>query len=96
MIGGGTIARLAFADMLPPVALHRRSKGVFSQYNAAFYNRNKAAMRRFLLEGRLRDRGLLDAQALSDFFERPQAPRDRSYMRIVDLCRMENWLRHQP
>lgn len=98
-IAGGhnrAVARLAFADMLPPVVLHRRSKGMFSQYNAAFYNRNKAAMRRFLLEGRLRDRRLLDAQALSEFFERPQAPRDRSYMRIVDLCRTENWLRHQP
>lgn len=98
-IAGGrnrAVARLAFADVLPPVVLHRRSKGLFSQYNGAFYNRNKAAMRRFLLEGRLRDRGLLDAQALSDFFERPQVPRDRSYMRIVDLCRAENWLRHQP
>ena len=72
------------------------SKGMFSQYNAAFYNRNKAAMRRFLLEGRLHDRRLLDAQALSEFFERPPAPRARSYMRIIDLCRMENWLRHQP
>lgn len=90
------VARLAFADVLPPVVLHRRSKGMFSQYNAAFYSRNKWAMRRFLMEGRLRDRGLLDAQALSDFFERPQVPRDRSYMRIVDLCRAENWLRHQP
>ncbi len=90
------VARLAFADVLPPVVLHRRSKGMFSQYNAAFYNRNKAAMRRFLLEGRLNDRRLLDAQALSDFFERPQVPRDRSYMRIIDLCRTENWLRHQP
>lgn len=98
-IAGGrnrAVARLAFADVLPPVVLHRRSKGMFSQYNAAFYNRNKAAMRRFLLEGRLHDRRLLDAQALSEFFERSPAPRDRSYMRIIDLCRTENWLRHQP
>lgn len=97
-VAGGrnrAVARLAFADVLPAPVLHRRSKGNFSQYNAAVYRRNKASMRRFLLEGRLRDHGLLDTDALSSFFDRPLQPRDRSFMRIFDLCRAENWVRHQ-
>lgn len=97
-VAGGrnrAVARLAFSDALPAPVLHRRSKGNFSQYNAAVYHRNKESMRRFLLEGRLRDQGLLDADALSAFFDRPLPPRDRSFMRIFDLCRAENWVRHQ-
>ncbi len=90
------VARLAFADALPPVVLHRRSKGTFSQYNAAVYARNREAMRRFLLEGELHARGFIDDQALMDYMARPSVPRDGSYMRVIDLCRAENWVRHQP
>jgi len=98
-IAGGrnrSVARHAFADVLPPVALHRRSKGIFSQYNGAFYGRSKRALRSFLLDGELQARHLLNTEALSTLFSRPPAPRDRSFMRIIDLCRVENWLRHQP
>jgi asparagine synthase (glutamine-hydrolysing) len=97
-ITGGSnraVARLAFSDVLPAPVLHRRSKGNFSQYNGAVYRRNKDSMRRFLLEGHLQAHGLLDADALSEYFGRPLAPRDRSFMRIFDLCRTENWVRHQ-
>jgi len=97
-VAGGqnrAVARLAFADILPPVVLHRRSKGSFSQYNGAFYARNRDAMRRFLLEGELHGRGFIDDRALSDYMARPSVPRDSSYMRVVDLCRAENWVRHQ-
>lgn len=89
------VARLAFSDTLPAPVLHRKSKGNFSQYNGAVYRRNKEAMRRFLLEGRLQGHGLLDPDALSAYFDRPLSPRDRSFMRIFDLCRTENWVRHQ-
>ncbi|MGP1680627.1 MAG: asparagine synthase-related protein, partial [Burkholderiales bacterium] len=89
------VARLAFSDALPAPVLHRKSKGNFSQYNGAVYRRNKEAMRRFLLEGRLMGHGLLDADALSGYFDRPLSPRDRSFMRIFDLCRTENWVRNQ-
>lgn len=97
-VAGGrnrAVARLAFSDILPEHVLHRGSKGSFSQYNGAVYRRNKDAMRRFLLEGQLQAHGLLDVDALSRFFERPLSPRDRSFMRIFDLCRTENWVRHQ-
>lgn len=89
------VARLAFSDSLPANVLHRRSKGNFSQYNGAVYRRNKDAMRKFLLDGMLASRDLLDTQAVSDLLDRPLVLRDRSYARIVDLCRTENWLRHQ-
>lgn len=89
------VARLAFSDLLPSIVLHRRSKGNFSQYNGAVYRRNKQAMQAFLMDGELRSMNLLDTDALQSFFGRPLGPRDQSYMRIVDLCRAENWIRHQ-
>lgn len=89
------VARMAFSGSLPSNVLHRRSKGNFSQYNGAVYRRNKDAMRTFLLDGLLASMGLLDGQAVSELLDRPLVLRDRSYTRIVDLCRTENWLRHQ-
>jgi asparagine synthase (glutamine-hydrolysing) len=89
------IARLAFSDALPAPVLHRMSKGNFSQYNGAVYHRNREAMRRFLLEGELQRHGLLDSDAVSAYFDRPLKPRDRSFMRVFDLCRTESWVRHQ-
>ena len=97
-IAGGrnrAVARIAFADVLPPVVLHRRSKGTFSQYNGAFYARNREGMRRFLLEGEWRARGFIDERALADCMDQPSVPRDQSFQRVVDLCRAENWVRRQ-
>lgn len=98
-IAGGqnrAIARLAFADVLPQDILNRRSKGTFMSYVGAAYRENKSVVRELLLNGRLRERNLVDARALNDFLERDQAPRDRSFRRVLDLCMVENWLRHQP
>ncbi|WP_140909464.1 asparagine synthase-related protein [Cognatiluteimonas lumbrici] len=97
-IDGGrnrAVARMAFSDALPSIVLQRRSKGDFAQYNGAVYRRNKDAMRRFLMDGELRAMNLLDTNVLDTFFDRPLGPRDQSYMRVVDLCRAENWIRHQ-
>lgn len=97
-IAGGqnrVLARAAFADRLPRSVLERRSKGTFMNYFGGIYQRNKAQMRNYLLGGRLQERGLLDAPALSAFVESPLPPRDTSFMRIFDLCMIENWARHQ-
>jgi len=89
------VARDAFADILPPDILHRRSKGTFMNYAGAVYRRNKRRLKDYLLTGQLEAHGLLDNDALRQFFERDLAARDDRFMRIFDLCAIENWIRHQ-
>ncbi len=89
------VARDAFADMLPPDILHRRSKGTFMNYSGAVYRQNKRLLQDYLLTGQLESKGLLDADALRQFFDRDLAARDDRFMRIFDLCAAESWVRHQ-
>jgi asparagine synthase (glutamine-hydrolysing) len=95
-ISGGrnrAVARAAFSRQLPYEVLHRQSKGTFMNYTFAMYRRNKDTIRRFLLDGHLRSQGLLDLQTLNHFLESPLPTRDHSFMRIFDLCMIENWVR---
>lgn len=97
-IAGGrnrSVARLAFSDALPREVLDRRSKGDFSQYLGAVWQRQKYRMRDFLMGGELYARGLLDQGPLEEFFRRRLPSRDQSFMRIFELCTIENWVRHQ-
>jgi asparagine synthase (glutamine-hydrolysing) len=97
-IAGGrdrAVARSAFEDLLPPGILNRRSKGTFVSYSGAIYRQNKDQIREFLLGGHLEARGLLDASSLRLFFEQDLASRDLTFMRIFELCMIENWVRHQ-
>ena len=96
-ISGGqnrAIARAAFAEQLPHEVLNRRSKGTFMNYTFAVYRKNKETIRRFLLDGHLCSRGLLDPHKLNLFLESPLPARDQSFMRIFDLCMIENWVRN--
>lgn len=96
-ISGGrdrAVARSAFSDQLPADILNRRSKGNFMSYTSAIYRRNKEAIRQFLLDGQLHSRGLLDADKLNLFLDSPLTARDQSFMRVFDLCMIENWIRN--
>lgn len=96
-ISGGqnrAVARSAFATRLPQDVLERRSKGTFMNYTFAVYRKNKEAISRFLLDGHLCSRGLLDPHKLDLFLESPLPARDHSFMRIFDLCMIENWVRN--
>lgn len=98
-IAGGrnrAIARIAFADLLPPDVGNRQSKATYMSYLGAVYERSKRQIHDFLLSGRLSSQGLLDARAIDVFFSKPLLPRDRTFLRIFDLCMVENWVRHQP
>lgn len=98
-IAGGVnraVARAAFADVLPAEILHRRSKGTFMSYLGAVYQRNRPAMRDFLLQGRLQQRGLLDVQALHAFMGDGIPEGGHAFTRVFDLCMVENWVSHQP
>lgn len=89
------VARDAFADVLPPDILHRRSKGTFMNYSGAVYRQNKSVLQEYLLTGQLEGHGLLDTDSLRRFFDGDLATRDERFMRIFDLCAVENWIRHQ-
>lgn len=97
-ISGGrnrSIARAAFTDALPDSILNRRSKGSYTRYYAAIYERKRDAMLRFLMDGLLASRNLLDVDALrreAGSAHRPETPLNT---RIFDLCMVENWVRHQ-
>ena len=88
------VARSAFSGLLPQDVLNRRSKGTFMNYTFSAYARNKETVRDFLLDGRLRARGLLNVQAVNLLLDTPRPPRDRSFLRIFDLCMIENWIRN--
>jgi len=89
------MARYAFAGVLPPEIFHRRSKGTFVNYSGAAYRRHKDRLGTYLLSGQLAARGLLDTAALTQFFDRELAPRENAFMRVFELCAVENWVRHQ-
>jgi asparagine synthase (glutamine-hydrolysing) len=89
------VARQAFADHLPQAILDRRSKGSYMGYMATVYRRNKLKMHEFLEEGQLCAHDLLDRSALTAFFDKDIVPRDLSFLRIFDLCAIENWVRQQ-
>jgi len=96
-ISGGrnrAIARSAFAAQLPQDVLERRSKGTFMNYTFGIYSRNKETIRRFLLDGHLQSRGLLDPHKLNLFLDSQLPARDRSFIRIFNLCMIENWIRN--
>lgn len=89
------IARNAFADLLPSDVLHRRSKGTFMNYSGAVYRRNKHRLKTYLLTGQLEGQRLLDTDDLRRFFEQDPDTQGDSFMRVFDLCEVENWVRNQ-
>jgi asparagine synthase (glutamine-hydrolysing) len=96
-ISGGqnrAMARSAFSAHLPPEVLNRQSKGTFSNYTFAMYLKNKEMIGRFLLNGHLCSRGFLDPQKLSLVLGSRLPAHDHSFMRIFELCMIENWIRN--
>lgn len=90
------LARAAFSDALPPDIVNRQSKATYMSYLGAVYERNKHQISDFLLSGRLNSQGLLDTRAINTFLAKPLPPRDQTFLRMFDLCMVENWVRHQP
>lgn len=89
------VARQAFSESLPRQILERRSKGSLVGYLGAVYRRTRPHIEQFLLTGQLQARELLDEDALRTHLHAPPAPRDQTFMRVLDLCMIENWVRQQ-
>lgn len=86
------LARRAFADVVPPQVLARRSKGrILSVFLPAFAD-NRAALREFLLEGWLAGAGILDRDAVAAGLERGVGD-PLSIMRMLEVADLEAWAR---
>lgn len=88
-----SIARDAFADLLPREILTRRSKGTPDGYSMAIYERHRVEIRAFLHEGALARQGLLDLPAIDRIVTQEGPVRGHGYARILSLCDVEAWLR---
>lgn len=87
------LAREAFADLLPPAIVTRRSKGTPTGFAMQLLEVNLPLIRALLLEGILAGEGIVDRYALEAFLARPD-PRDVvAYMEIMALADVEAWLR---
>ncbi len=89
------VARAAFADMLPPDIIGRRSKGTFIGYLGALFRRNRMQIHDTLLSGALHDQGLIDPKAITRFCMAELPPRDESFLRLLTFVMAENWIRRQ-
>lgn len=98
IIGGPNraLAGDAFADCLPADILNRRSKVTYMGYLGAIYARNMQQIGEFLLSGRPRAHGLLNGPAITAFLATPLELRDQTFLRMFDLCLVENWVSQQP
>lgn len=87
------LARLAFADRLPPAILARREKGEFATYYGRAVAEGLGFLRPYLLEGRLAAQGLLD-RARFETLLTPEALiwRGESFP-IMAAVTVEAWLR---
>jgi len=94
-IAGGrnrAVARQAFAGLLPPAILNRKTKGDFSGFDADVFDRQRGVLRDRLLGGRLAARGLLDRPAVERFLAAPLRPRDNSFFRLFVAADVETWI----
>ncbi|MGY6517570.1 MAG: asparagine synthase-related protein [Lysobacteraceae bacterium] len=95
-IAGGrnrALARRAFGD-LPDEVRHRQSKATYIGFLGSVYTHKKTHILDLLADGCLDARGLIDIGAIRRFTARPLPPRDQTFLRLFELCMVENWLRH--
>jgi asparagine synthase (glutamine-hydrolysing) len=88
-----SVARHAFEDLLPEEIAERRSKGSVDSYCLQLYERQRAMLREMLVEGQLVAGGILDPDALRNYFDQPRPARDISYFRVLSLVDVEIWAR---
>ncbi|MEJ7933859.1 asparagine synthase-related protein [Sphingobium sp. AN558] len=89
-----SIARMA-ATELPPAIAARRSKGSPMAMHSRYFETHRDEIARFLCDGMLSERGIVDADAIRRYCERPPPVRDLDYLRILELTDAEIWCRSQ-
>jgi len=96
-ISGGanrSIARLAYASILPDRVVHRLSKGGPGHFAFQIIETNRDLLRGQLLDGLLAKHGLLDLPALAETFDLDQPIDPHLLVRLSFLAEAESWARH--
>jgi asparagine synthase (glutamine-hydrolysing) len=88
-----SVARRAFAGLLPEPVLGRRSKGTPDGYSMEIFERNRRAIRELLNGGLLVREGLIDIDAVNQCLADNGPVRGDAYARILCFCDFEAWLR---
>ena len=95
-ISGGrnrSVARDAFAGDLPPEILNRRTKGDFTGFCGAIFERNRSTIAELLLGGWLAGAGILDVAAIEAYLAAPGPARDDGFHRLLEIASVEVWAR---
>lgn len=87
------VARRAFRPLLPSATVQRRSKGAPDCFIADLYDANRGLIRRLLMDGVLRQLGLLDVAALEKQLDEDAPVRGHDFLRIMQLTDAEAWAR---
>jgi asparagine synthase (glutamine-hydrolysing) len=89
-----SIARRAFADVLPRAIIRRTQKGLADRYNRRMLDRNAKFLREMLLDGLLVRAGLLDRAKIEDFTRPDSMSASFEYNEVLrrHLC-TEIWAR---
>lgn len=88
-----SLAREAFAGLLPPIVRDRRTKGRVDSLFAPAFDANRPALREFLLGGWLAAAGILDSDAIDAALRRPANALDAVYIRLLQIADVERWVR---
>ncbi|MEO0030485.1 MAG: hypothetical protein RIS94_243 [Pseudomonadota bacterium] len=88
-----SVARTAWADVLPAKVLERRSKGGLDGYSIAMIEANRDALRPFLLEGHTARSSLIDRPALEAVLAGRARRGDTAIYRLFPLIDVESWAR---
>lgn len=95
-VAGGrdrAVARQAFRGMVPDAILDRRGKGTLESMFLKGYMAERPRLERFIAEGELAERGIVDGPAVRAYLRCDEEPRDLGYVRVLEIAAAEQWLR---
>lgn len=91
---GRGLARDAFAEQLPDLVRTRRSKGDLTAYYGRMILRSLPTLRRYLLDGRLADQGVLERAEVEALLDPDQLIHIGDYPRLFEILALEAFVRH--
>lgn len=87
-----SIARRAFADLLPASITRRRAKGSPQGFNYQIFERYRAQIRDRLFDGFLMQNGIIDGAAIDRVFRAEHQATGAEMMRLLTLVDTEAWV----